>query len=138
MGTYGFLRFSLPICPGASRTGWVQLTVVVLSIIGIVYGSMVAMVQTDMKKLVAYSSVAHLGFVMLGFFALNNAGLQGGILQSINHGLSTGGLFLLVGIVYERHAHPDDRGLRRPFRASCPSTRCSSWSSCSRRSACRS
>ncbi|MEO8585784.1 MAG: proton-conducting transporter membrane subunit, partial [Acidobacteriota bacterium] len=65
-------------------------------------GSMVAMVQKDMKKLVAYSSVAHLGFVMLGLFALNNAGIQGGILQSINHGLSTGGLFLLVGIVYER------------------------------------
>jgi NADH-quinone oxidoreductase subunit M len=102
MGTYGFLRFSLPICPVASRTGWVQLAIVVLSIIGIVYGSMVAMVQKDMKKLVAYSSVAHLGFVMLGFFALNNAGIQGGILQSINHGLSTGGLFLLVGIVYER------------------------------------
>ena len=102
MGTYGFLRFSLPICPGASRTSWVQLAVVVLSIIGIVYGSMVAMVQKDMKKLVAYSSVAHLGFVMLGLFALNNAGIQGGILQSINHGLSTGGLFLLVGIVYER------------------------------------
>ena len=102
MGTYGFLRFSLPICPGASRTSWVQFAVVVLSIIGIIYGSMVAMVQKDMKKLVAYSSVAHLGFVMLGLFALNNAGIQGGILQSINHGLSTGGLFLLVGIVYER------------------------------------
>src|SRR5512140_81196 len=102
MGTYGFLRFSLPICSGASRTYWVQLAVVVLSIIGIVYGSMVAMVQKDMKKLVAYSSVAHLGFVMLGLFALNNAGIQGGILQSINHGLSPGGLFLLVGIVYER------------------------------------
>jgi NADH-quinone oxidoreductase subunit M len=78
--------------------GWVAA----LSIVGIVYGSMVAMVQKDMKKLVAYSSVAHLGFVMLGLFALNNAGIQGGILQSINHGLSTGGLFLLVGIVYER------------------------------------
>jgi NADH-quinone oxidoreductase subunit M len=102
MGTYGFLRFSLPICPGASQTGWVQATVVGLSLVGIVYGSLVAMVQPDMKKLVAYSSVAHLGYVMLGFFALNHAGLQGGMLQSINHGLSTGGLFLLVGIVYER------------------------------------
>ncbi len=102
MGTYGFLRFSMPICYEASRTPWVQLTVVALSIIGIIYGSMVAMVQKDMKKLVAYSSVAHLGFVMLGFFALNSAGLQGGMLQSLNHGLSTGGLFLLVGIVYER------------------------------------
>ena len=102
MGTYGFLRFSLPIFPSASSTAWVQLTVVVLAIVGILYGSMVAMVQKDMKKLVAYSSVAHLGFVMLGFFAFNNAGMQGGVLQSINHGLSTGGLFLLVGIIYER------------------------------------
>src|SRR5450756_2691339 len=108
MGTYGFLRFSLPLCPDAlaSNTRFLGFTsvgwVAVLSIIGIIYGSMVAMVQKDMKKLVAYSSVAHLGFVMLGLFALNNAGIQGGILQSINHGLSTGGLFLLVGIVYER------------------------------------
>ncbi len=102
MGTYGFIRFSLPICPAASVTTTVQTVMVVLSIVGIVYGSLVAMVQKDMKKLVAYSSVAHLGFVMLGLFALNEAGLQGGILQSINHGLSTGGLFLLVGIVYER------------------------------------
>ncbi|MCL4809476.1 MAG: NADH-quinone oxidoreductase subunit M, partial [Thermoanaerobaculia bacterium] len=72
------------------------------SIIGIIYGSFVAMVQKDMKKLVAYSSVAHLGFVMIGIFAFNNAGMQGGVIQSINHGLSTGGLFLLVGIIYER------------------------------------
>jgi NADH-quinone oxidoreductase subunit M len=108
MGTYGFLRFSLPICAtalhsssrflGYTTLGWVAG----LSVIGIVYGSMVAMVQKDMKKLVAYSSVAHLGFVMLGLFALNTAGIQGGILQSINHGLSTGALFLLVGIIYER------------------------------------
>ena len=108
MGTYGFLRFSLPICPAALHSkstflGWDSVAwVVFLSIVGIVYGSMVAMVQKDMKKLVAYSSVAHLGFVMLGFFSLNEAGIQGGILQSINHGLSTGGLFLLVGIIYER------------------------------------
>jgi NADH-quinone oxidoreductase subunit M len=102
MGTYGFLRFSLPICPSASATDWVQLTIVVLSIVGIIYGSLVAMVQKDMKKLVAYSSVAHLGFVMVGIFAFNNAGMQGGVIQSINHGLSTGGLFLLVGIIYER------------------------------------
>ncbi|MCK6681474.1 MAG: NADH-quinone oxidoreductase subunit M [Thermoanaerobaculia bacterium] len=108
MGTYGFVRFSMPMFPdgiqssatflGLTTIGWVVL----LSIVGIIYGSMVAMVQPDMKKLVAYSSVAHLGFVMLGLFALNNAGVQGGILQMINHGLSTGGLFLLVGIVYER------------------------------------
>jgi NADH-quinone oxidoreductase subunit M len=108
MGTYGFVRFSMPIFPdamssnatflGLTTVGWM----VSLSIIGIIYGSMVAMAQKDMKKLVAYSSVAHLGFVMLGLFALNNAGIQGGILQMINHGLSTGGLFLLVGMVYER------------------------------------
>ncbi len=108
MGTYGFVRFSLPIFPDAmiSASTFLGLStlqwVVVLSIIGIIYGSMVSLVQKDMKKLVAYSSVAHLGFCMLGVFALNNAGIQGGILQMINHGISTGGLFLLVGIIYER------------------------------------
>ena len=75
---------------------------VTLAIIGIVYGAMVTLVQKDMKRLIAYSSVSHLGFVMLGVFALNMAGIQGGILQMVNHGISTGALFLLVGIVYER------------------------------------
>jgi NADH-quinone oxidoreductase subunit M len=100
MGTYGFVRFSLPILPAATvrLLPWMA----VLSIIGIVYGALVAMAQKDMKKLVAYSSVSHLGFVMLGIFALNGPGLNGGILQMINHGLSTGALFLLVGIIYER------------------------------------
>jgi NADH-quinone oxidoreductase subunit M len=100
MGTYGFLRFSLPILPDATvlLLPWLAG----LSIIGILYGALVAMAQTDMKKLVAYSSVSHLGFVMLGLFALNEAGLNGGILQMINHGLSTGALFLLVGVIYER------------------------------------
>ena len=100
MGTYGFVRFSLPILPGATRQllPWMAA----LAIIGILYGALVAMAQKDMKKLVAYSSVSHLGFVMLGLFALNGPGLNGGILQMINHGLSTGALFLLVGIVYER------------------------------------
>jgi len=100
MGTYGFVRFSLPILPEATR----QLLpwMVTLSIIGIIYGGLVAMAQKDMKKLVAYSSVSHLGFVMLGIFALNPAGLNGGIIQMLNHGLSTGALFLLVGILYER------------------------------------
>jgi NADH-quinone oxidoreductase subunit M len=100
MGTYGFVRFSLPILPDASRQAvpWVAA----LAIIGILYGALVAMAQKDMKKLVAYSSVSHLGFVMLGLFALNPAGLNGGILQMINHGLSTGALFLLVGVLYER------------------------------------
>ncbi len=100
MGTYGFVRFSLPLLPEASQNAvwWVAF----LAIVSIIYGALVAMVQPDWKKLVAYSSVSHLGFVMLGIFALTPLGLQGGILQMINHGLSTGGLFLLVGIMYEQ------------------------------------
>jgi NADH-quinone oxidoreductase subunit M len=100
MGTYGFIRFSLPLLPAA--TLWAVPWVVALSIVGIVYAALVTLVQKDMKKLIAYSSVSHLGFVMLGMFALNPLGLEGSVLQMINHGLSTGGLFLLVGIVYER------------------------------------
>jgi NADH-quinone oxidoreductase subunit M len=100
MGTYGFIRFSLPLLPEATR--WAVPWMAALAIIGIVYGALVAMAQKDMKKLVAYSSVSHLGFVMLGMFALNPHGLSGSVLQMINHGLSTGGLFLLVGIIYER------------------------------------
>ena len=102
MGTYGFVRFSLPMFPDAITTPWVQAVMVALSIVGIVYGAMVTLVQKDMKRLIAYSSVSHLGFVMLGIFALNMAGVQGGILQMINHGISTGALFLLVGMIYER------------------------------------
>jgi NADH-quinone oxidoreductase subunit M len=100
MGTYGFLRFALPLFP----VGVVEFTplILTLSVIGIVYGSLVAMIQPDIKKLVAYSSVAHLGFVMLGMFALNANGLNGSVLQMVNHGLSTGALFLLVGMLYER------------------------------------
>jgi NADH-quinone oxidoreductase subunit M len=100
MGTYGFVRFALPLFPAAA----VELAPILLALalIGIVYGSLVAMVQSDVKKLVAYSSVAHLGFVMLGMFALNTEGLEGSVLQMVNHGLSTGALFLLVGMLYER------------------------------------
>jgi len=100
MGTYGFARFSLPLFPEASRffAPWMIL----LAIIGIIYGAFVAMAQADVKKLVAYSSVSHLGFVILGIFSLNPQGLSGAILQMVNHGLSTGTLFLLVGIIYER------------------------------------
>ncbi len=100
MGTYGFIRFSLPLFPQAALAAvpWV----VALSIIGIVYAGLVTLVQKDMKKLIAYSSVSHLGFVMLGMFALNPLGLEGSVLQMINHGLSTGGLFLIVGLIYER------------------------------------
>jgi NADH-quinone oxidoreductase subunit M len=100
MGTYGFIRFSLPILPQATvrLLPWMAG----LSMVGIVYGALVAMAQKDMKKLVAYSSVSHLGFVMLGMFALNPTGINGSVLQMINHGISTGALFLLVGMIYER------------------------------------
>jgi NADH-quinone oxidoreductase subunit M len=100
MGTYGFVRFSLPLFPLAARefAPWV----LALAVIGILYGALVAMVQPDLKKLVAYSSVSHLGFVMLGIFAFTAQGLAGGLIQMINHGLSTGALFLLVGCIYER------------------------------------
>jgi len=100
MGTYGFLRFNLPLFPQAAIAAapWMAG----LAVIGIIYGALVSYSQKDVKKLVAYSSVSHLGFVMLGLFALNPMGIQGGILQMINHGLSTGALFLLVGMIYER------------------------------------
>jgi NADH-quinone oxidoreductase subunit M len=100
MGTYGFLRFNIPLFPEAALqfAPWIAG----LAVIGIIYGAMVSYAQKDVKKLVAYSSVSHLGFVMLGLFALNPQGIQGGILQMINHGLSTGALFLIVGMIYER------------------------------------
>ena len=100
MGTYGFVRFALPILPDATKQ--LLVPIAVLSVIGIIYGALVSLVQKDMKKLVAYSSVSHLGFVMLGMFALNPMGIKGSVLQMINHGISTGALFLLVGMVYER------------------------------------
>src|SRR6266481_2517885 len=100
MGTYGFLRFSLPILPDGTK--YFVPMMITLSIIAIVYGALVAMMQPDMKKLVAYSSVSHMGFVTLGMFALNPNGLNGSVIQQINHGISTGALFLIVGIIYER------------------------------------
>src|SRR5512145_198571 len=100
MGTYGFLRFAIPLFPVAAFD--LMPLISALAVIGIIYGALVAMVQKDMKKLVAYSSVSHLGFVMLGLFAFNLQGIEGGILQMINHGVSTGALFLIVGIIYER------------------------------------
>ena len=100
MGTYGFLRFAMPLFPDAALAA--APTIIALSVIGIIYGAVVAMMQGDIKKLVAYSSVSHLGFVMLGLFAFNVQGIQGGIYQMLNHGLSTGALFLLVGMIYDR------------------------------------
>jgi NADH-quinone oxidoreductase subunit M len=100
MGTYGFLRFCLPLFPDATLQ-FVPL-ISILSLIGIIYGALIAMVQKDVKSLVAYSSVAHLGFVMLGMFALTTQGVTGSILQMVNHGIVTGALFFLVGVIYER------------------------------------
>ena len=100
MGTYGLLRFCLPIFPNAFTE--FAPTMAVLAVIGIIYGALVAMVQRDVKKLVAYSSVSHLGFVVLGIFALNTIAVQGALIQMINHGLSTGALFLIVGMIYDR------------------------------------
>lgn len=102
MGTYGFIRFSLPLLPDASSTVSIVQIVVTLSLIGILYGAFVSLVQQDWKKLVAYSSVSHLGFCTLGIFALNPNGLAGSIIQQVNHGISTGMLFLIVGVIYER------------------------------------
>jgi NADH-quinone oxidoreductase subunit M len=100
MGTYGFIRFCLPLFPDAAlRFAPLMST---LAVIGILYGALVSMVQTDMKKLVAYSSVSHLGFVVLGIFSMTEEGMQGAIIQMVNHGLSTGALFLIVGMLYDR------------------------------------
>jgi len=102
MGTYGFIRFSIPFFPQVIMHPTVRGWLIALSIIGIIYGALVSLMQKDMKKLVAYSSVSHLGFCTLGIFALNQAGLSGSVIQQINHGISTGALFLIVGILYER------------------------------------
>src|SRR5947207_9616481 len=102
MGTYGFLRFALPLFPAVALHPAIQTGIVTLSLIGTVYGGLVAMVQPDFKKLIAYSSVAHLGFVMLGIWALTLQSVQGALLVMINHGISTGALFFLAGMIYER------------------------------------
>jgi len=110
MGTYGFLRFALPFFPNVTHPAagtlaiapWVSPTIVTLAVIGIIYGALVAMVQPDFKKLIAYSSVSHLGFVMLGIWALTLQSIQGAIIIMINHGISTGALFFLSGMLYER------------------------------------
>jgi NADH-quinone oxidoreductase subunit M len=102
MGTFGFIRYALPFFPEAAMSDGVRAVVLTLAVIGIVYGALVAMVQPDFKKLVAYSSVSHLGFVMLGIFALNVQSVQGALMVNLSHGVSTGALFLLIGMIYER------------------------------------
>jgi NADH-quinone oxidoreductase subunit M len=100
MGTYGFVRWVIPLFPEASQY-WSWLFMVI-GVIGIIYGAMMALIQVDMKKLVAYSSVSHMGYVLMGIFAFNEYGLTGSLYQMLNHGVSTGALFLLVGMIYER------------------------------------
>jgi len=100
LGAYGFIRFAVPLFPDAAHT--FAVPIIVLSLIAIIYGAIVALVQPDLKKLIAYSSVSHMGFVTLGIFIFQEQGLQGAILQMVNHGLITGALFLLVGVIYER------------------------------------
>src|SRR5436189_3490113 len=116
MGTYGLLRFNFGLFPNASRQmAWVMIT---LAVIGIIYGALVAMVQPDVKRLVAYSSVSHMGFVVLGLFSFTEQGMQGALYQMLNHGVSTGALFLFVGMIYERrHTRmiSDFGGLVRPM-----------------------
>jgi NADH-quinone oxidoreductase subunit M len=100
LGTYGFIRFAVPLFPVAAFKAIPIISV--LALIGIIYGALVSMMQADLKKLVAFSSVSHLGFVMLGMFAFNAQGVQGSVYQMLNHGVSTGALFLIVGMIYER------------------------------------
>lgn len=100
MGAYGFLRFSMPLFPEAAKA--MAPAMMILSVIAIIYGGIICLAQTDLKRLIAYSSVSHMGFVTLGIFALNIQGIQGGILQMINHGIVTGALFLCVGMIYDR------------------------------------
>ena len=137
LGGYGFIRFALPLFPDAAQT--CAPLIIVLSLIAIIYGAIVAIVQPDLKKLVAYSSVSHMGFVTLGIFVFQQQGLQGAVLQMVNHGLITGALFLCVGVIYERThdrtianmgglARPD-AGLRRASSASScwPASACPAW-----------
>ena len=116
MGTYGFLRFSLPMLPDASRL--FAPLMVALSIVAIIYGAYMALAQADLKKLIAYSSVSHMGFVTLGLFMFNIQGIEGAVMQMVNHGITTGGLFLCVGMIYERtHSRQiaDNIGLTKPM-----------------------
>jgi NADH-quinone oxidoreductase subunit M len=116
MGAYGFLRFTLPLLPDATAT--FMPIMIALSLIAIIYGAYMALAQTDLKKLIAYSSVSHMGFVTLGIFALNEQGIEGAIAQMVNHGLTTGALFLCVGMIYERtHSRliMDNTGLAGPM-----------------------
>ena len=112
MGTYGFMKLGFPLFPEAARA--MMPAIMILAVISIVYGACLALVQTDIKKIIAYSSISHLGYVMLGLASLDLIGIQGAILQMVSHGLVAGGLFLMVGMIYERTHSRERRGLRRP------------------------
>ena len=124
MGTYGFLRFAIPLFPAAAFDAVPIISI--LAIIGIIYGAIVSMMQPDVKRLIAFSSVSHLGYVMLGMFAFNMQGVEGSIYQMLNHGVSTGGLFLHRRHALREKAHEDDRRFRRPVNAPCRSSPSSS------------
>ena len=134
MGGYGFLRFSLPMFPLASQD--FAPLIFALSVIAIVYTSLVALVQEDMKKLIAYSSVAHMGFVTMGIFAATTQGIAGGIFQMVSHGIVSGALFLSVGVVYDR-LHTARSPPMAGSSTACRSMRRPSWCSRSPMSACR-
>ena len=134
LGGYGFIRFSLPMFPEGSAQ-FIPL-LFVLSGIAVVYTSLVALVQRDMKKLIAYSSVAHMAFVTFGLFAMNRQGIEGAMLVMLSHGLVSGALFLCVGVVYDR-LHTREIAATAAFRTTCPATPCCSWSSPWPASACR-
>ncbi len=134
MGGYGFLRFSLPMF--ASASVYFTPLVFTLSIVAIIYTSLVALAQEDIKKLIAYSSVAHMGFVTMGLFTLTQQGLDGGIFQMLSHGVVSGALFLCVGVIYDR-MHTREIAAYGAWSTACPSTRPASWSSPWPMSACR-
>ncbi len=127
LGGYGFVRFSLPMFPLASD--YFAPFVFALSVVAIIYTSLVAMMQTDIKKLIAYSSVAHMGYVTMGIFAANTQGVQGAIFQMLSHGIVSGALFLCVGVVYDRTAHPRDHAPMAASSTTCRNTPSPSWSS---------
>ena len=135
MGTYGLLRFAFPLFPTAAA--YYAPYIALLAVIGIVYGALVAMVQPDMKKLVAYSSVSHLGVVVLGLCAFNVNGVQGAVYQMLNHGVSTGGLFMIVGMLSDRRHTRLICRVRRAQGGDAAAGRRASCSSRSRRSRCR-
>ena len=125
MGTFGFFRYALPLFPEAALS--YRGVIAVLAVVGIALRRLMSFVQTDMKRLVAYSSVSHLGFVMLGLMALSAEALTGSVYQMLNHGISTGALFLLVGHALRAAAHAADRRVRRAGQADAHGSRRSSW-----------